>query len=211
MCRHGLLTLKMILFVGCWQCSEASIRQPGEGSSESGIWQVWRWQCGGKDQICWRHSSGETKSWKCWCENWNWNNPYCVVCPFHWMFAPLVDMPKCQMLFFWNRDEPLWINSPSASFQSCLPGLSDTHSCKISHLLKTWELASFFILVKEKKNDSNWRVSVSFSKLQGAEGSFTFLLDWLSSQSQSVVHPSWAPACQFFHLTSEADCRIDVW
>lgn len=87
----------------------------------------------------------------CLCETRNRNDSHCVVCPFLRAFAPLAHMPKCQMLFFWNCDELLWINSPSASFQSCLPGLPDTHSCKASHLLKSWELASFSSLWKKFK------------------------------------------------------------
>lgn len=61
--------------------------------------------------------------------NWNKNHPCCAVCPFRCMSARWYDeMPQ---LFFWNCDEPLWINSSSAPFQSCL---TDTRSCKTSHL-----------------------------------------------------------------------------
>lgn len=126
------------------------------------------------------------------------------VCTTRWY----AKMPQ-SFFFFWNCDELLWINSPSASFQSCLPGLPDTLGCKTSHLLKTWELASLSSF--EKKKDSNWRVSVSLSKLQGATGSFTFHLDWWQFLSQPMVHPSCASACQLFYLTSEAHCLIDVW
>lgn len=32
---------------------------------------------------------------KCLCETWSINHCYCVVCPFHCVFAPLADVLKC--------------------------------------------------------------------------------------------------------------------
>ena len=86
------------------------------------------------------------------------------------------------VFFFWNCDELLWINSPSASFQSCLPGLPDTQSCKTSHFLRDLRTRFLFIVAakkKKKKSDSNWRSSVSFFKTPECYGRL-YLSSWLT-------------------------------
>lgn len=203
----------MICLKGCRQRSEASLGQSGEGGSESCVWQDWRWQRRGEDQIRRRHSSGEIKTLNnVYVRPGAENLTYCVVCPFHWMFATsrwYAKMPNVVFLKLW------WaaVDKQPISFISKLFTRFTRHPELQDITFSSWlenPLPFHRCCKKKKKIDSNWRLSVSFFKTPECYGKL-YLSSWLTEfLSQSVVHPSRASACQSLYLTREAHCLIDI-
>lgn len=174
----------MICLKGCRQRSEASLGQSGEGSSESCVWQDWRWQRRGEDQIRRRHSSGEIKTLNnVYVRPGAENLTYCVVCPFHWMFATsrwYAKMPNVVFLKLW------WaaVDKQPISFISKLFTRFTRHPELQDITFSSWleNPLPFHRCCKKKKKLTVIEDWVSlFSKLQSATGSFTFHLDWLNS------------------------------